>query len=259
MYPVRLAILFLPLLSRLLAENPAAQRLRDGTISKADGIFGARYTPVAGRSMRLFDKQTETGPPDAIIYWHGSSYVVELIFATDGTVARIALLPEALLHSDSYTDVPVSVELLPAEMGWLTASAKALRPLGEARGISDAPNACFQSGKNLYCFDQYELAAVSHYHVERINGVGLSEIALEDIAIVYKQSVMGIVEDTRAVGNQRHLKVGGQWYHGEKPGVEVFDKAEIGSVVHLFTCGCTANEKACIAAPEKSQSTSTDQ
>ena len=43
--------------------------------------------------MRLYDQQTETGPPDEVIYWHGSSYVIELIFAADGTIARIALLP----------------------------------------------------------------------------------------------------------------------------------------------------------------------
>lgn len=54
--------------------------------------------------------------PDEVIYWHGSSYVIELIFAPDGKVARIALLPETLLHSDSWTDVPNVVELSPGEM-----------------------------------------------------------------------------------------------------------------------------------------------
>jgi len=259
MYQPRLAILLLLLLSRLAAEDPAVQRRRNETISKADGIFGQRYTPVAGRPMRLYDKQTETGPPDSVIYWHGSSYVIELIFAVDGTVARIVLLPEALLHSDSWTDVPNRVELSPAEMQWLTSSANALRPLGEVREINDAPNGCLESGKNLYCADQYELAAVSHYHIERVNDQGSPETALEDIAIVYEQSVVGIVEDARVEGSQRHLKVGGHWYHGEKPGVEIFDKAEIGSVVRLVTYGCTANEKACIAVPEKSKSISAEQ
>ena len=251
MYQLRLAILLPLLLSRLVAEDPALRRQRDETISKADGIFGQRYSPVAGRPMRLFDEQTMTGPPDAIIYWHGASYVVWLIFAADGTVARIMLLPEALLHSDNWTDVPTSVELPSAEMGWLTTSGNALRPLGEAREIHLAPDGCFQSGKNLNCADQYEHAVVSHYHIERVNEQRSPETVLEDISIVYEQSVVGIVEDARVVGNQRHLKVRGQWYHGEKPGVEIFDKAVIGSVVRLVTYGCTANEKACIAVPEK--------
>jgi hypothetical protein len=118
--------------------------------------------------------------------------------------------------------------------------------------MHDAPNGCFQSGKNLYCSDEYELAAVSHYHVEKMNDRQLPQIALEDITIGYKQSAVGIVEDARVEGNERHLKVGGQWYHGEKPGVEIFTKAEIGSVVRLVTFGCTPNEKACLAVPEPS-------
>jgi hypothetical protein len=124
-------------------------------------------------------------------------------------------------------------------MQWLTASANELRPLGKVREINDAPNGCFQSGKNLYCDDQYEHAVVTHYHIERVIEQGSAETALEDIAIVYEQSVVGVVEDARAVGNERHLKVGRQWYHGEKPGVEIFDKTEIGSVVRLVTYGCT--------------------
>jgi hypothetical protein len=259
MYQLRLAILLLLLFSRLVAEDSAVERRRGETISKADGIFGQRYTPVAGRPMRLYDKQTQTGPPDAIIYWHGSSYVIWLIFAADGRVARIMLFPEALLHSDSWTDVPNGVELAPAEMQWLTASANELRPLGKMREIKYVPNGCFQSGKNLYCDDQYEHAVVTHHHIERVIEQGSAETVLEDIAIVYEQSVVGIVEDARAVGSQRQLKVGGQWYHGEKPGVEIFDKAKIGSVVRLVTYGCTSNEKACIAVPEKSKSTSADQ
>jgi hypothetical protein len=259
MYQLRLAILSLMLLSRVVAEDPAIQRRREETISNADGMFGERYTPVAGKPMRLYDKQTQTGPADAIIYWHGSSYVIWLIFAADGTVARIMLLPEALLHSDSWTDVPNGVELSPAEMQWLIVSANALRPLGKVREISDVPNGCFQSGKNLYCADQYELAAVPHYHIERLSAQGTPETTLEDIAISYKQSVVGIVENIKTEGSRRHLKVAGQWYHGEKPGVEIFDKAEIGSLVRLVTYGCTANERACIAVPEKSESTSTNQ
>ena len=248
MFQSRLAILLL-LLSPVFAQDPSLQRRKDETIAKADRIFGQRYTPVAGKPMRLYDNQTETGPPDAVIFWHGSSYVIELVFAADATVARIVLQPEALLHSDNWTDVPKTLELSPAEMQWLIASANVITPLGDVR--SDAPNFCFYSGKNRYCVDHYKLATVSHYHVEQLNEQGLSEAALKDIRIMYEQSVVGLVEEARVDGNQRHLKVAGQWYRGEKPGVEIFDKAEIGSLLRLVTYGCTANEKVCIAVPAK--------
>jgi len=256
MYQARLAILLL-LLSRVFAQDSALQRRKDETIAKADKIFGPRYTPVAGKPMRLYDKQTETAPPDAVIFWHGSSYAIELVFAADATVARIALEPEALLHSDSWNDVPKTIELLSSEMQWFLASANAIRPLGGRR--PNAPNLCFYSGPNRYCDDHYELANVSHFHLEHVNEQGLGEAALKDIRIAYKESVVGIVEDARMDGGQRHLKVAGQWYHGQKPGVELFDKAEIGSLVGLVTYGCTANKKACIAMPGKSTSTDAEQ
>lgn len=181
------------LLSRLFAQDAALQRRKDEAIAKADTIFGERYTPVPGKPMRPYDKQTETGPPDEILFWHGSNYVIELAFAADGGVARITLQPEALLYSDRWTDVADTVELFPSEMQWFVASANMLRPLGDVRAMN--ANLCFQSGKNLYCIDEYELATVSHYHVEKINDRQLQRIALEDIAIRYKQSVVGIVED----------------------------------------------------------------
>jgi len=248
MYQARLAICLL-LLSPVFAHDPALQLRKDETIAKADRIFGQRYTPVAGQPLLLYDKQTETGPPDAVIFWHGSSYVSELVFAADASVARILLQPEALLHSDSWTDVPKTLQLSAAEMQWLIASANVIRPLGGVR--ANAPNVCFQSGKNLYCRDHYQLAVVSHYHEEQANEQGLPESSLKDTRIVYEESVVGIVEDARVEGSQRHLKVAGQWYHGEKPGVEIFDKAEIGSLVRLVTYGCTANEKSCVAMPVK--------
>ena len=253
MYQPKLAVLLL-LLSPVFAQEAAFQQRKDETIAKADKLFGQRYRPVAGKRMRLYDEQTETGPRDEVIYWHGSTYVIELIFAADGTVARIFLLPEALLHSDSWTDVPNVVELSPGEMQWLVASANVLRPLGAPHAIKYAPNFCFVSGKNLYCVDHYELATVHHYH-EQSDGNQSMGKRLRDIEILYKQPVAGIVEDARVHESERHLserhlKVGGQWYHGEKPGVEIFEKAQVGSVVQLITYGCTANEKACTAKPD---------
>jgi hypothetical protein len=255
----RLLIVPLLFLSPVFAQDPTLQVRKDETIAKADTMFGQRYTPLAGKTMRLYDQQTETGPPDEVIYWHGSSYVIELIFAADGSVARIHLLPEALLHSDSWTDVPTAVELSPSEMKWLIGSAEVLRRLGDARPVNIAPKLCFYSGRNIYCTDQYELARVNHFHIERLDHNQSTESALKDIAIFYKQPVMGIAEDARVQGSERQLEVGGQWYQGEKPGVEIFDKAEIGSVVQLVTYGCSANMKVCIAMPEKSTSTALKQ
>ena len=243
---------------RLFADDATVNRRKAETIVKADKLFGQRYAVGNGKPLR-YDNQTETGPPDGVIYWHGSSYVVELIFASDGTVARVELLPETLLHSDNWSDVPNSVELSGTEMQWLVVSANVLRPLGKAGDITAVPLSCFQSGPNLYCADKYELASVSHYHLERQNEKNAMQAALREISIRYRQAVNGIVENVRVEGSQRQIKVAGQWYHGEKPGVEIFDTAQVGSAVRLVAFGCAANEKACIADPEQSRSTATEQ
>jgi hypothetical protein len=249
-------LVVLACLSHLWAQGAVVERRKAETTAKADKLFVQRYTAVPGKPLRAYDEETETGPPDAIIYWHGSSYVIELIFASDGTIARLILLPEALLHSRYRGDVPNIVELSPAEMQWLVASANDLQPLGKADEVREAPDGCFQSGPNLYCADTYELAIINHYHTEE--GREEDRVALRDIEILYKQFVNSIVEDVRVEGSEHMLKVGGQWYHGEKPGVEIFDKAQKGSVVRFITYGCTANEKACTAVPAESKSTATE-
>jgi len=238
-------------LSVSVCAEQAVDRKKGEIITKAEKLFGQPYIPVAGKPVRLFDEKTETGPPDAVIFWHGSSYVIVLVFAADGKIARVTLLPEALLRSDYWGDVPETVELSAAEMQWLVESVGTLQPLGKAVDILEAPNGCFQSGPNLYCVDSYELASVSHYHHERADDKGKAEVALRHIEILYRQSVTGIVEDVRVEGSQRQLKIDGRWYHGEKPGVEIFANAQISSVVRLITYGCTANEKACLAAADQ--------
>lgn len=130
------------------------------------------------------------------------------------------------------------------------ASANTLQPLGKARNAKEAPKGCSQSGPNLYCFAPYELGSGSHYHVERSDERHVISVVLRAVQIAYRQSVAGVVEDVRMEGSQRLLKVGGQWYHGEKPGADVFSDAPKGSVVRLVSFGCTANENACIAVPE---------
>jgi len=219
------------------------------TTAKADKLFGQHYTAVLGKPLRAYYRPTEMMPPNDIIYTHTSGYVIELIFAADGTIAALLLHPEALLYSDDWNDVPSTLELSNAEMQSLLTSADSLQSLGTARAIAKAPQGCFQSGPNLYCADTYELASVSHYHVERGEPKHTTEMVLRDIAIIYSHSVTGVVEDVRREGSQRQLKVGGQWYHGEKPGVEIFEEAQVGSVVHLITYGCAANAKACVANP----------
>ena len=233
------------------AENATvAQRMAE-TTAKADKLFGRHYTAVRGKSLRAYYEATEMVPPNDIIYSHPSGYVIELNFAADGSIAALLFRPEALLYSDDWNDVPNTVALSDTEMQSFVTSANALQPLGTAREISRAPQGCFQSGPNLYCADSYELASVSHYHVERGERKHKTEVVLRDIAIIYSHSVTGVVEDVREEGSQRQLKVDGQWYHGEKPGVEIFEKAQVGSVVRLITYGCAANAKACIANPEQ--------
>jgi len=56
-----------------LRKTPFSSSEKTRPIAKADSLFGERYTPVAGKTMRLYDQQPETGPPDEVIYWHGSS------------------------------------------------------------------------------------------------------------------------------------------------------------------------------------------
>jgi len=244
---------------RVFAADSAADRRKAEAIVKADNTFGRRYTPSTEKPLRLYDEATETGPPDEVFYWHGSNYVIDLIFAADGSIARLLVFPEALLHTDNWNDVPDSAELSQSEMQWLVASANALQPLGKAEEIVEAPGFCFQSGQNLYCFDTYELASISHYHQVRSGENQKTNERLREVKIVYRQFVNGIVEDARIQGSQRQIKVGGQWYYGEKPKAKLFERARIGTHARLVTLGCTPNVKVCSAVPQQSKPKSAEQ
>ena len=248
---ISIALVTCTVASTLSAESPAERRKAE-TLKKADQLFGQRYSPPAGKPLRLYDEKTETGPPDEVIFWHGATYVLQLIFADDGSLASIQLSPEALLHSDNWSDTPEYAELSRAEMQSLLEAANSLQSLGKPVEVHEAPDACFQSGPNLYCHDIYEQASVSHYHLEKGGTGGVARLALRDVSILYRRSVSGVVEDVKVDGSQRKLKIGGHWYHGEKPGSEVFRDAAKGSVVQLVVYGCTANEKSCLALPEGS-------
>ena len=240
---------------RVFAGSPDNERRKAETLAKADKLFGQRYSPPAGKPLRLYDEQTETGPPDAAIYWYGASYVVELIFADDGSVSRVQLLPEELLHSDSWNNVPEYAELSRADMQWLLDSASTLQPLGKPGGVRDATDICFRSGPNLYCTDTYEQALVNHYHLERGEKDHVAIAVLRDISIFYRQPVLGVVEDVRVERGQRQLKVGRSWYRSQHPSDnDVFSSTAKGSFVRLVAFGCAANEKVCPAVPEESTS-----
>jgi hypothetical protein len=254
MMRTRVAIVVgLTCLSCLVFAQDAITRQKNETVAKADKLFGERYTPAARKPLRLYDEQTETGPPDGVIYRHGAGYVIELLFAADGSVAKLRMLPEALLHSDTWSDVPNTVELLPDESAWFVDAANKLQPVGGARNSKVAPKYCAVSGPNWYCYDPFEFASVSHYYFERVDKDQVTGRVLREIEVSYRQSVVGVVEDVAVEGNQHQLKVAGQWYHGEKPEPPVFAIAQPGTVVHLVAYGCTANQKACLSQPEQSK------
>src|SRR5882757_9726665 len=162
------AVIITALSIYVFAGEITSERRKAETLAKADNILGHRYNPPAGKPNRFYDEQTETGPPDAVIYSYTANYVVELIFAPDGSVARVEIHPEALLYSGNWSSVPAGAELSRAALQSVVESANALQPLGQGR-IKEAPNGCFQSGQNLYCSDTYERAVVGHFHQEKSN------------------------------------------------------------------------------------------
>jgi hypothetical protein len=251
---MRTAIVLFPLLVTLLIQaqtgDGVAGQTKAEIIKKTDKLMGQRYTPTAA-PIRHFDEERESGPPDAVLYWYGASYVVEFIFATDGSLSNISVLPEALLHSDSWSDVPKDVELSRSQMEWLIGIADQLQPMGKIELKRISPEFCFQSGANLYCGDGYEHATVGQYWREELDG-GFERLALKDIRIAYKKLVSGTIADTRAVEgdeNKRDLKIGSSWYRIDRSTNErFFAQAAKGSIVELTTTGCSGNQKVCDAS-----------
>jgi hypothetical protein len=234
-----------------MAGDSGAERHKAEIVTKADSLFRQRYRPPADKPLVTFDKDRESGSPDAVIYWFNANYVVRLILTTDGSLARVELLPEALLHADSWTSVPDAVELGRGEMQWLIDTASQLRPTGDPVSIHQPPDACFQSGPNLYCGDSYELAALSKYCHEHYRDEPSPQVSLRAVTIAYKQSVSGIVSDIKAVSaNEHHLKIGPLRYRILKQRDQpLFITAAVGSIVSLTTFGCAGNELTCDAFP----------
>jgi hypothetical protein len=224
------AILLFSISLTAMAVTSDAERHKAGIVAQADLLFPYPYSSPADKPLITFDKDRESGPRDSAVYWFNSNYVVRLIFAFDGSLARVELLPEALLHSDSWTSVPDPVELGRGEMQQLIDSANRLRSMGDLVSIHNPPDACFQSGPNLYCGDSYELASVSTYcHY----GEPLPHV--KAVTIVYKQSVSGSLANIKTVSpNQQDLQIGSLWYRILKKQEERF-AATVGSMVTLTT------------------------
>lgn len=232
------------------AQNAAVESHLAEIVAKADSLLRERYSP--SRTVPLFyDKEHEAGPSNGPIYWFDSNYVVQLMFATDGSLARVELLPESLLYSNSWSSVSDSVELDQGEIHWFIKTANQLRPTGAPVEIHEPPDACFQSGPNLYCHDWYEDVGVSEYCREQYQpdkrGTRTSP---KSVTVGYKQSVRGIISAVKVVSPEDHqVKIGQFWYGIHKfSNKELFNTATVGSIVSLTTVGCTANELVCEAA-----------
>ncbi len=238
------------------AGETTVERRKAEILAKADRVFGKRYDPQVGRPRRLYDEETETGPPDAVLYRHDKTYVVQLVFAADGTIARLEFFPEEELYKDSKNDVAARAELSRSEMRWFIKSANALQPLGKRL----QQWSCGDSSRSRFCFEFYDAASVSGYDNRRIT----KRPVIVGVAISYRQSVIGVVEDVRVIeeteakDSQRQLKVGGRWYCGRPFSVdqdppEIFDTVGIGTAVQLISFGCAGNEKACRGFPVESR------
>ncbi|MCU1286925.1 MAG: hypothetical protein JWO13_3275 [Acidobacteriales bacterium] len=237
-------LLFVCIAPSVCVGDSSADQRKAAIVAKADKLFEARYTPPKDKSLRLFDKERETGPADEIIYRHGASYVIRIVFADDGTLARVQLLPKALLHVDNWRDVPAEVQLSPSEMKWLLQSTDNLQKLGEPKQLTQPPSGCFQSGQNLYCTDFYEHASVNHFNLERMKQDRSPKALLKQVTIAYKQVVSGMVEDIKVEDDQHQIRVGRNWY-GQKS--DIFKDVHKESFVQFESLGCTANVKVCIA------------
>jgi hypothetical protein len=231
-----------------MAGDSDARRIRAENVAKADSLFGQHYTPHVDRPLLTFDKDRESRPADAVIYWFNTNYIVRVVFATDGSVGRVELFPVALLYTDSSRSVPDTVELGPGEMRWLLAVARQLRAMGDSVSLHQPAHLCFQSGQNLYCTDRYELAEVNTYRREDFR-VQPSQTSLRDVTIAYKQPVIGVISQLKAVsGNELQLMVGSLWYRIYKERDQsLFDTAAVGSMVSLTAFGCAGNELVCSA------------
>jgi hypothetical protein len=218
----------------------------------SDQLFGKRYEPVPGKRFKHYNIEEESGPPDAVFYRHGSSYVIQLTFSTKNEFVRIELFPEALLYSDDWSDVPKDVELASSERQWMIDMANKLQPVGNAVLEGAPPDGlCFQSGANWYCGDMYQFASVSHYWREELE----KKIILRKVAIGYLKAIAGKISKVKVIDKETlDLEIGSFCYRVSiKDGDRRQSTVKKGSFVRLVTCGCTGKEKSCNAHFEASE------
>lgn len=231
-----------------LAIAPAsdAKQRRAEIVAKADSLFKQQYAPRADMRPRMFDKGRESQPADTVTYWFNTNYVVRLVFASEGSLARIEFLPEAQLYGDSWTRVPDTVELGPEELPRIIAIASQLRPIGDPASSDERPDFCSWTGSVGYCRNSYQSAEVSSV---RDNRVQPGQTSLMQVTIAYKQSVVGAVSEIKAVSeNEQRLRVGPTWYGVYKDSAQaLLDATAVGSIVRLTSIGCAGNELTCHA------------
>lgn len=248
------AAMFLLSVSMAFAADPAAEQQKVEIINKADALFTNRYKIPPGKQLR-FDRESESGPPDEVIYSFNGSYIVEVEFASDGSVAKVGLAPEVLLYSNERSDIPESVVLDKGDAKRFVENAKQLRAIGNPEQIvEDPPLGCFQSGQNLYCGSSYEDATVAEFCLVRNPPNKPERILPKWIQISYRQFISGLVSKIKVSEDEYRLKIGRVWYVILKEDNEQFlARVAVGSVVNLTSYGCAGNEFVCDAAPTQAQ------
>lgn len=218
---------------------------------EANKLLGEQYVAPAGHPVKFAEDGNDLLRPVArAIYRHGTNYVVALVFADDGSLARIHLLPEALLHSDTWMDVPATAELSDQDMTWMVGIADALQEVGKQVPPEEFPSFCFQSGKNHYCDERHERASIGSYREDQQRGKqGGWGTVMRDITVSYKRIVSGRIEDfaTGKTGEPL-VRIGANWYavvQGKIADPNLTDKLKPGGIIRLDTTGCTGSEKAC--------------
>ena len=201
---------------------------QDETVAKADSLFGQRYNST-------YEEGRGWSSPEGPIYWFNAAYVVRLLFAEDGSLARLELKPEAFLHGQMSA---TGVKLGASDVQWFLKAANQLKPLGQPVDVHKPP-LCFQSSSGSYCSDRYAQAKVDQY----LRG------SLKSVTIAYKQSLHGTVSDRQAFpSNEHRIKVGQRWYAIDQ---KLFTDAVIGSIVNLTTFGCGVDRIDCEAIGNK--------
>ena len=105
---------------------------QDETVAKADSLFGQRYNST-------YEQGRGWGSPEGPIYWFNAAYVVRLLFANDGSLARLELKPEAFLHGQMSA---TGVKLGASDFQWFLKAANQPRPLGHPADVHKPP-LCF--------------------------------------------------------------------------------------------------------------------